>query len=116
MAQLFPRFQRDNVSFRSLRFSVHPSFGGRRLFVGERTNRDLTDEQQTPPLPFVATRRVSSAPPHRAREIGDRRPLQDWPIGPCYCPFWPKDCQFGPQGPSIQAGMPKYKFAQMGAS
>ena len=46
VAQLFPRFQRDNVSFRSLRFSVHPSFGGRRLFVGERTNGGLTDEQQ----------------------------------------------------------------------
>ena len=30
--------------------------------------------------------------------------------------FWPKDCQFAPQGPSIQARMLKYKFAQMGAS
>ena len=75
----------------------------------------LPTNNRPSPLPFVATRRVSSDPPHRAREIGDRRPLQDWPIGPCYCPFWPKDCQFGPQGPSIQAGMLKYKFAQMGA-
>ena len=30
--------------------------------------------------------------------------------------FGPKDCQFGPQEPSIQAGTPKYKFVQMGAS
>ena len=29
--------------------------------------------------------------------------------------FGPKDCQFDPQGPSIQVGMLKYKFAQMGA-
>ena len=30
--------------------------------------------------------------------------------------FGPKDCQFGPQEPSIEVGMLKYKFAQMGAS
>jgi hypothetical protein len=29
--------------------------------------------------------------------------------------FGPKDCQFGPQEPSIEVGMLKYKFAQMGA-
>ena len=47
----------------------------------------LPTNNRPSPLPFVATRRVSSAPPHRAREIGDRRPLQDWSIGPCCCPF-----------------------------
>ena len=48
----------------------------------------LPTNNRPSPLPFVATRRVSSDPPHRAREIGDRWPLQDWSIGPCYCPFW----------------------------
>ena len=33
-------------SSKNHRFSVHPSFGDRCLFVGERTNSDLTDEQQ----------------------------------------------------------------------
>ena len=47
----------------------------------------LPTNNRPSPLPFVATRRVSSAPPHRAREIGDRWPLQDWSIGPCCCPF-----------------------------
>ena len=47
----------------------------------------LPTNNRPSPISFVATRRVSSAPPHRAREIGDRRPLQDWSIGPCCCPF-----------------------------
>ena len=35
-----------HTSSKNHRFSVHPSFGDRCLFVGERTNSDLTDEQQ----------------------------------------------------------------------
>ena len=87
--------------------AVPPSFVRRSSVVPPSANgqrAELPTSHIPLPLPFVATRRVSSAPPHRAREIGDRWPLQDWSIGPCYCPFWPKDCQFGPKDPQFRSG------------
>ena len=104
-----------HTSPKNHRFFVHPSFGGCRLFVGERTNSGLTDEQQAPPIPFVATRRVSSAPRRRACEIGDSWPLQDWTIGPCCLRNQPPSRPFSRIFLTNEVEMLKFKNTHMDA-
>ena len=104
-----------HTSPKNHRFSVHPSFVDRCLFVGERTNSGLTDEQQDSTHPLVATRQVSSAPRRRACEIGDRWPLQDWTFGPCCLRNQPPSRPFSRIFLTNEVEMLKFKNTHMDA-
>ena len=75
----------------------------------------LPTSNRPPPIPFVATRRVSSIPPRRIREIGDRRPLPDRTNGPWYRLFRRRGWPFGPKVLSDEFGMLNFKNTHLGA-